>query len=89
MATQTLPRVSSRNPITELALRLEASPATDRKRRIASPFWREMLTPPAKVPTHSAPLRSVSSDQMELLFSPEELLGSNLLWMKRRVAKSR
>ena len=75
--------------MTELKLRLVASPAMDRKRRIASLFGRDMLTPPANVPTQSVPVGSRCSAQMELLLSPDGLFGSNLLCWKCRVAKSK
>jgi hypothetical protein len=55
VATHVAPRASSRNAITELKLRLDASPATERNRRIALPFCSEMFTPPAKVPSQSVP----------------------------------
>ena len=76
-------------PITVLKLKLVASPACVRYRRMASPFCREMLTPPAKVPIHIMPLGSRYIDQMELLFRPEGVLASNRLCAKCRVAKSK
>ncbi len=66
VATQTRPFESSRMLITVLKLRLVTSPAIERYFRIASPFCREMLTPPAKVPTQIKPPESRYSDQTEL-----------------------